>query len=124
MAELTAAMKNDTLNGRLFAYELESEAHLRGKLGYWLMVERRMIRATWPGPGEPDEFDYGRIRVALHAHDITFKETSRRFAASARPAPEQLSAAEWRFLADHFSGANDPTAQAILAKALSRREFL
>lgn len=39
-----------------------------------------------------------------------------RMAATVRP--RVLTSEEWAFLAEHFAGANDPTAQSIHAKAL------
>lgn len=33
---------NDTLNGKLLAWERPEDKHLRRKLGYWHMVEERM----------------------------------------------------------------------------------
>jgi glycine/D-amino acid oxidase-like deaminating enzyme len=36
---------NDTLNGKLLAWERPEDKHLRRRFGYWQMVEERMVRA-------------------------------------------------------------------------------
>lgn len=109
---------NDTLNGRLFAYELEDQKHLRHSTGYWRMVEERMIRSELEAEGvEPTVFRVSARVVENHRNDITYRETSRKFASRAhREANSLFSRDELTFLAAHFEGANDPTAQAILAK--------
>lgn len=46
---------NDTLNGKLYAWERPEEKHLRRKLGYWHMVEERMHRAQLAAEGVPSD---------------------------------------------------------------------
>lgn len=113
------AERNDTLNGRLFAYEREDQKHLRRSTGYWRMVEERMIRGELEAEGiEPTVFAVSARVIENHRHDITYRETSRRFGkALGRAGAGVFTPEELRFLAAHFEGANDPTAQAILAKA-------
>lgn len=123
------AEHNDTLGGLLYAHEREEEKHLRRCLGYWRMVEERMIRDQlaaegWheANPGAWIGFEISRRVEANHRNDPTLREMQ-----AARPIAVVRSAqAEQRFtveemerLSQHFAGANDPVAQSILAKALA-----
>lgn len=124
---------NDTLQGKLFAWEREDEKHLRHSLGYWMMVEKRMIRAEIAAEGgDPaDVFEIAARRTALHANDETFADQCRRMSAEREASALVLwlsgdgqrgldfTKTELEFLRDHFEGANDPTAQTILAKVLT-----
>lgn len=116
---------NDTLNGKLFAWEHDDQKHLRNCFGYWDMVEKRMVRAQLIAEGHnPESPLFGaemNARIAAnHALDVSYRDTSRALLNAAQPAPPTLSPTEWAFLAEHFQGANHPIAQAILAKALAR----
>lgn len=124
-----SAYKNNTLNGALLAWERPEERHLRHKFGYWNMVERRMIRAQLEAEGiEPDEFEIGKRIVANHAGDATYREIGDAwraecearardaFAAGLSVRSIGLTRSELEFLAEHFDGANDPVAAAVLEK--------
>lgn len=124
MGPLTDALKNDTLDGLLFAHERPEEKHLRRKLGYWRMVEVRMIRAQIAAEAITDplevQFETVRRLANNHANDISFRESSRRHSPRDVLEPrERFTRKELQFLALHFAGANDPVAYSILVKALA-----
>lgn len=59
---------NDTLNGKLIAWELPEERHLRNRFGYWHNVEERMVEVCLAIEGitrETDRFFYNRVSQAL-----------------------------------------------------------
>ena len=91
---------NDTLNGKLIAWERPDEQHLRGKLGYWRMVEERMIRAEIEAEGgNPDDrFEIERRVTKNHTNDETYAQTSAR-RLSARALAQQAA-----FLRDAAEG--------------------
>lgn len=69
---------NDTLGGKLLAFEREDEKHLRRKLGYWRMVEDRMVRDQLAAEGvTPDQWGFwseiSRRMVENHKDDASFK---------------------------------------------------
>lgn len=133
------AHANDTLNGRLYAYELEEEKHLRRKFGYWLHVEERMIREQLRAEGRPEadlpghDLAFRKLfderRRENHKGDESYRETSqrlqrqwadderRRFAAGESERRASLSRAELELIVEHFQGANDPVALSLLRKA-------
>lgn len=125
----TAPHPNDTLCGRLYAYERPEDRHLRGKIGYWRSVEKRMIRAQlakegWVGDWKDDkyiEFEISRRIVENHANDLTLREQQaavrRQRPATVQPS-NKFTEEEFERLAEHFAGANDPVSQSILAKAI------
>lgn len=111
---------NDTLNGRLLEYENADELHFRNKLGYWRMVEDRMITKKLVGLGyDPTNFSFqflmAREREGNHANDVPM---------SASPCVSGMSSeftrSELEYMADMFRDANSPEAQAIYEKVISR----
>lgn len=125
MAEMSAAERNDTLNGLLLQHERKEEMHLRNKFGYWRMVEKRMLREQLIAEGVTDETElhFAIIRRVEqnHKNDITYKESSAAFSAGAKVRPStDFTREELEFLRDHFAMANDPTAVAILAKVCDK----
>lgn len=111
---------NDTLNGALLEFEREDQKHLRRSLGYWRMVERRMIRAALIEEGaEPSEHAISKRVTENHANDESYRETSARLTRYVPPNTTMtLTIREWLWLADRLEGTNHPVGQAILAKAL------
>jgi hypothetical protein len=119
------AHPNDTLNGKLLEHELEEEKHLRSKMGYWRMVEERMVCKELIAEGhDPKEMGfYFKIKqrvVENHRNDPTLRQQQE--AARGGSAAPILSAAyftvfELRHLIEHFAMANDPVAQEIDRKA-------
>lgn len=120
---------NDTLDGRLLAYEHADQKHLRDRLGYWQAVEKRMIRAQlaaegWDPKGHAFEFEVSARQITNHAGDPSMRERQEAWRAALpflghAPPSSALTPQEWEFLAAHFQGANHPLAQSILAKALA-----
>ena len=113
---------NDTLRGRLIAFEREDEKHLRQKFGYWRMVEERMIREELLASGvEPTVFNISKRVEENHASDVPFREQSSRLRANTPIVQSNaFTQEELAFLVEHFTGANDPIAQSVLAKALAQ----
>lgn len=111
---------NDTLNGKLFEFEIEEEKHLRGNFGYWRMVEDRMIREKLIKQGH-DPADRGflflvsREREANHANDVPYRASVITKVKSDKAA---FNAAELEYMADMFRDANHPLAQSIYEKAI------
>lgn len=118
---MPSAWDNDTLKGRLLAYERPEEKHLRRKTGYWRMVENRMVRQQLIDEGhDPDHIGFifkVSNRVSQnHANDATYREISASLLRAAGPAPANLgpfTQEQMFFLAEHFAFANDPVAQDI-----------
>lgn len=129
------ATDNDTLQGRLRSFERDEEKHLRNTFGYWHMVEKRMIREQLIAEGHnPADVKFGFLvqdkYQENHKNDISLRDAQalkRDMWQSAVdtlgwwniPSSVKLSREELQFLADHFDGANDPIAQAILQKVKS-----
>lgn len=117
------AEHNDTLGGRLYAFERPNEKHLRRCTGYWQMVEERMIRDQLTAEGWRGYMGTEISRRVIHNHrnDATYSEIceARRAAAPAATPSGHLTPEEMERLVEHFAGANDPVAQSILAKALA-----
>lgn len=112
----------DTLCGRLLAYEREDEHHLRRKIGYWRMVEKRMIRAEMVKAGlDPnDNFEIARRVERNHRNDPSMAERQAMARASAPPpvsVPDGFTAIELQHMIDTWADANDPISRAIAAKA-------
>ena len=95
---------------------------MRGRLGYWKMVEERMIRAELAAEGvKPSISELSRRRTLNHAGDASYAEISRALAATARKAPSsEFTAEELAVLAERFAFANDPVSQSILSKVEAR----
>lgn len=66
---LTSAQKNDTLNGLLYGHERPEEMHLRHKLGYWQMVETRMVREQLLAEGVPEALLWTHISKGNYIFD-------------------------------------------------------
>ena len=119
---------NDTLQGKLVnsEWERDDEKHLRHKIGYWRMVEERMIRAEMIAEGKnPDHmsflFEISRRVQENHKNDPTLREqqAARRIVIAGievRMPNLNLTPEELDFLSEHFDGANDPVALSILGK--------
>lgn len=113
---------NDTLNGRLFAYEREDEKHLRGKLGYWRMVEERMVRGEIEAEGgDPTNiFEISRRITENHKNDPTFREQqeAQRAARPVRIAVPDItfSMEELLDMREKYEGSNTEIGQGIRAK--------
>lgn len=111
------AHPNDTLNGRLLPYELDEEKHLRSKMGYWLMVEERMITEQMIAEGKDSKsqsfyFEVKRRVMENHKNDIPFsQQTVRRVENHTEAIP--FTREELERLVEHFGMANDPIAQSI-----------
>lgn len=93
------------------------------KFGY--EVEREKAQIRWELAGIPMDpirrhFAVEAEYLKRHADDPTYQEISaarRKRDDMATPLHGlQLTASELEFLSEHFDGANDPTAAAILAK--------
>jgi hypothetical protein len=70
---------NDTLQGKLYAFELEDEKCLRGVFGYWHMVEERMILAQLKTEGVEATLSAVSARmIENHRGDESFADQSRR----------------------------------------------
>lgn len=98
------------------------------------MLEKQAIRAALIARGLTDEtqlhFAVAEAYMAAHRGDPDYRETSarlnakwaeeaeRRFAAGETTREAALTLAEWRHMADHFAGANDPVGQGLFHKAL------
>ncbi len=125
---LTQPHPNDTLCGALFAYERPEDKPHRGRVGYWRLVEERMIRAQLEKEGWESDWKDGRLiyfeisnRIAQnHRNDVTFREQQEllRKYRPAKPGSVAFTEEEFERLAEHFAGANDPVSQSILIKAL------
>lgn len=117
---------NDTLNGRLLAYEVPEERHLRRKLGYWHMVEERMVRAELVAEGkDPQAVDFWHLLseriMANHRDDVSFKVSGmiRQQVAAERDHMVETATDECvQALRDIRDGYNDPRQLAadVLAK--------
>ncbi len=126
------AHPNDTLNGILLAWERPEEAELRSKLGYWRLVEKRMIRKELIAEGfDPNALEFEFLiekRVGEnHQNDPTFKEqqdTVRKLAPPIQTTQLFFSLEELARLAEHFVAANDPVTQEIYRKACIGINFL
>lgn len=84
---------NDTLNGKLLEHERPEEKHLRAKLGYWQMVEERVVRAQVAARGYDPDSAVGATMIAEimrdnHARDESYKVTSERFSAKGAAAQQ------------------------------------
>jgi hypothetical protein len=101
------------------------------KFGYATVMEQRAIRERLLAAGAPEfgiEFAVSREYTEAHKNDPTYRERveawsarcladqAARFDAGSLERPVDFTKAELDFLADHFAGANDPVAQAVLAK--------
>lgn len=121
---------NDTLNGRLLAHEKPEERELRGKLGYWRMVEERMIRAELAKEGVEPTPDIIRQRVAAnHRNDMSYRDyqekvlfprwraqSRARFEAGETQREVPFTRPQLELILERFTGANDPEGQAIAEK--------
>lgn len=123
------AEHNDTLGGRLYAHERPEERHLRRSIGYWRMVEERMILAELAAEGWTGgdvSFEVSRRMIENHKNDPSLRERQEhhRQASPARPAAIRtaFTVEELERLLQHFAGANDPVAQSIHAKATATLE--
>lgn len=68
---------NDTLNGELLAWEREDQKHLRGKLGYWRLVEERMVTARLRDRGVQPTYHAIHAEIAAnHRNDTTHAQRS------------------------------------------------
>lgn len=115
---------NDTLNGKLLEHELDEEKHLRGRFGYWRMVEERMICKELIDAGEDPKamgfyFKIKQRVVENHKNDPTLRQQQEAASAGAPPilSGAYFTVIELRHLIEHFEMANDPVAQEIDRKA-------
>lgn len=129
MREPPSSWHNDTLSGRLLEWERPEEHHLRSKLGYWRMVEERMVRAEleaagWTPPPSKFEgldaqtqidFEVTRRIGENHRSDATYAEISA--AAAARMTrsalPPRFSREQLSRLVELHADANDPVTASV-----------
>ncbi len=124
-----SAWCNDTLSGRLLDWERPEDQHLRSKLGYWHMVEERMVRAeleaegwTPPDPGflgiddrTLTDFEVIRRIGENHRGDATYREISAALASRSRRAerPPAFTREQLARLVELHAGANDPVTAGV-----------
>lgn len=94
------------------------------EFGFYQLVEKEIIRARLVADGVVDEmrlhFAISSAFTEAHRNDESYRDwqaRNRHRWERVSTAPPALTRPEWEFLAEHFDGANDPTALAILAKA-------
>jgi len=123
------AHPNDTLNGKLLAWERPEDRHLRNKIGYWRMVEERMIRAEleaegWTGGDWKDGryigFEISRRVMENHKNDPTLREMQEA-ARAAQPVTIRVpdiafSMEELLDMREKYEGSNTEIGQGIHAK--------
>jgi hypothetical protein len=116
---LTGAEMNDTLDGKLFDYEIEGEKHLRDKLGYWRIVEKRMILNRLIAESIVPEGTKPNDRAAIflissevtknHAADLSYRQIQDLGRYRRPPSVAKIDVAfteeELMFLVEQFSGA-------------------
>lgn len=116
---------NDTLNGVLLAFEVDCEKHLRGKFGYWRMVEERMVRRqiVAEGGNPTDTLEVSRRIVLNHKDDLLFRE---RQEAARATLPNNLANEPISFtheelleLEDRYNGSNTEVGQRIWDKVFA-----
>ena len=122
-----SAWCNDTLNGKLEAWvrpeDREGDDPPYGKLGYWRMVEHRMIRAEFRAEHgrDPTSWELSSAVMRNHAGDATFAEISRALSARWRAesrGPAAFTTEQLQRLVDLFAGANDPVTRSIAEVAV------
>lgn len=115
----------DVIAGPEFDEIKQRYAHLRHHFGWQYMVETTYYREQLEAQGETDWtrlfFGSQRAYETAHANDMSMRERQAHFGFDKlhiRNEPPTFTQDELRFLAEHFNGANDPTAADILGKVL------
>lgn len=111
---------------------VQDQTPLHRKLGYEHAVERarireHLIRRGWSPSDLAFEFRITRIQERIAKYKPTFRQRQEaarargeKWVTSDKPPLPGLTVEEWKFLADHFEGANHPLAQSIQSKAAMR----